>query len=73
MKSDNIILFPGAVQATAAPQVQGFDLVAYERRAAARFRRASICAWLTTAVEAVVTLAIGGCILLSTLAVWAML
>lgn len=73
MNSNNIILFPSTVQATATPQAHGFDLAAYERRAAARFRRASICAWLTTAVEAVVTLTIGGCILLSTLAVWAML
>ena len=71
MKSGTIIPFPGGASA-AAPET-GFDFSAYERRAAARFRRASLCAWVTTAVEAVVTVAIGGCILLCTLAFLAML
>ena len=71
MRSDTIIPFPGAARTAAAEA--GFDFAAYERRAAARFRRAGICAWVATCVEAVVTLAIGGCILLCTLVFLAML
>ncbi len=75
MNTSNVIAFP--VQHTAACPAgeaqSSFDWAAYERRAARRFRRASVCAWISTFVEAVVTIAIGACIVLSTLAVAAML
>lgn len=65
MKSSNIIRFPGQ-PSIANPCFTGstFDYEAYERRAVARFRRASICAYICTAVEALVTAAIGLCIIL---------
>ena len=69
MKANPIIPLP--VRGGTAPEPQlsesGFDYASYERRAQARFRRASVCAWITTAVEALVTAAIGICIILSTL------
>ncbi len=75
MNTSKVIPFP-AQRAAACPADgarTGFDWDAYERRAVRRFRRASVCAAISTLVEAIVTVAIGACIVLSTLAFAAML
>lgn len=64
MQPSNIIPFPVSHPA-AAPAT--FDCAAHQQRVQSRFRRACICGWITTAVEAVVTVAIGACITVSTL------
>ena len=64
MQSSNIIAFPSTDPKAAIPQ---FDYEAYERRAVSRYRRAAICSALISAVEALVTAAIGVCMILYTL------
>ena len=68
MKTSNIIVLPSCYQELENPVLASqFPYDAYERRAVSRFRRASICAFIVSTAEALVTAAIGACIVLSTL------
>lgn len=67
MTSAKIIPFPNRSEEPEHPDVQStFDYAAYERRAAARYRRSAICGWISSISEAIVTVAIGVCVLLGT-------